>query len=249
VSQDAEVRAEWVAFDNAELAISAYLARPAGEGRWPAIVMIHEGSGLRADRQQVARELAAEGYVVLTPNLYTRIGGTPPAERDLAVRHRIVGLALQDEQILTDLLAGRAYLQGRAEVLPDRTGLIGFHRGGSAGLYATCKTDVFHCFVDFYGPLDQSAEEFTIGRSLMPRVKDLTCPIQFHVGDQDEDCPPAQVEVFRQELARYGKVAECYSYPGAGHAFHRPGRTQHPAAAALAWERSLEFFHRYLSRG
>jgi carboxymethylenebutenolidase len=195
----------------------------------------------------VARDLAAEGYVVLTPNLYTRIGGNPPPERDMAARHLKVGLALQDEQILTDLLAGHAYLQSRSDVSQGRPGLIGLHRGGSAGLYATCKTDVFGCLVDFYGPLEQSAEEYTIGRSLMPLVKDLTCPIQFHVGDQDEDCPPEQAEAFRQELERHGKVAECYTYPGAGHAFHRPGRTHHPTAAALAWERSLEFFRRYLS--
>lgn len=61
----------------------------------------------------------------------------------------------------------------------DRVGLIGFHMGGSKGLYAACKTDVFRCLVDFYGPLEQSAAEWTIGRSLLPLVRDLSCPIQF----------------------------------------------------------------------
>lgn len=183
-----QVQTEWLTYERDGVTIPAYLASPDGTGPWPGIVMIHENPGLTDHRQEVTRELAAEGYVVLTPNLYARIGGKAPDDEDEHARHLKVGLAVPDEQVFQDLMAGCAVLHGRSDVTSQRMGLIGFCMGGAKGLYTACKTDAFRCFVDFYGPTEQSAERYGIGRSLLPLVKDLTCPIQFHVGDRDTTC-------------------------------------------------------------
>lgn len=240
------VLAEWVTYPGDGVTVAAYLALPAGAGPWPGVVMIHENPGLTEHRQEVTRRLAAEGYVVLTPDLFSRIGGKPPAGADDHERHLKLGLAVRDEQVHGDLMHGHAYLQSRAEVMPDRIGLIGFCMGGAKGLYTACKSDVFRCFVDFYGPVEQSAERYSIGRSLLPLVRDLSCPIQFHVGDQDTACTPEQAAALRAELEKHGKTAECYTYAGAQHAFHGEGERHHAASAELAWERTLEFSRRNL---
>jgi carboxymethylenebutenolidase len=185
--------------------------------------------------------------VVLTPNLYSRIGGKAPIGATDFERKRGIALAVPDEQVHGDLLAGQAYLAGRAEADLQRTGLIGFCMGGSKGLYSACQSAVWRCFVDFYGPVEQSADRYGEGRSLIPLVAHLACPIQFHVGDRDESCTPEQAEALRQELARHNKDAECYVYEGAQHAFHGDGPRHHPTAAALAWERALDYFRRRLA--
>ena len=241
-----QVETEWLTFDSEGATIPGYLARPAGPGPWPGIVMIHENPGLTEHRQEVTRDLAAEGYVVLTPNLYARIGGNAPDDEDEHARHLKVGLAVPDEQVHQDLMAGCGVLQRRSDVDRQRMGLIGFCMGGAKGLYTACKSDAYRCLVDFYGPTEQSAERYGIGRSLLPLVKDLSCPIQFHVGDRDTTCSPEQAEALRQELARHGKIAECYTYAGAQHAFHGEGPRHHEPSATVAWGRALEFLRRYL---
>src|SRR5439155_725032 len=55
-------------------AFPAFLARPTGEGPAPAVLVIMEAFGLNAHIKDVARRLAAEGYVALAPDLYWRGG-------------------------------------------------------------------------------------------------------------------------------------------------------------------------------
>ena len=57
-------------------AIGAYFTRPKGEGRLPAVVVLHENRGLVDHIRDVARRLAKDGYVALAPDLLSRQGGT-----------------------------------------------------------------------------------------------------------------------------------------------------------------------------
>ena len=243
---ETQVRTDWVTYPGDDVTISAYLARPDGVGPWPGIVMIHENPGLTEHRQDVTRRLAGEGYVVLTPNLFSRIGGKPPVGKDDHERHRLLGPSVRDDQVHGDLMHGYEFLLGRPEVQREHFGLIGFCMGGAKGLYTACHTDVFRCFVDFYGPVEQDAERYTIGRSLLPYVKDLSCPIQFHSGSLDQSCTPKEADALIAELAKHKKEAECYRYEGAEHGFHGDGARHHPEAAKLAWARALEFLTRHL---
>jgi carboxymethylenebutenolidase len=239
------VRTEWLTYPGEGVTVSAYLAQPDDAEPHPAIIMVHENPGLNERRQAGTRELAAAGYVVLTPNLFSRLGGEPPGG-DEHERHLAIGKATPDAQVHGDLMHGHEYLVARAGVIPDRIGIIGFCMGGAKGLYTACNSDVFRCLVDFYGPIEQSAERYGIGRSLLPHAKNLSCPIQFHSGTADTSCTPEEHEALKAELARYGKEAEFYMYEGAKHGFHSPGPNHHPEHAPVAWRRALEFFDRYL---
>jgi carboxymethylenebutenolidase len=239
------VRADWVTYAGDGVTVTAYLTQPAGSGPWPGLVMVHENPGLTENRQEVSRLLSAEGYAVITPNLFSRIGGEAPAGDDHD-RHLKIGAAVPDEQVFGDLVRGHQYLLDNVNVIEDRIGIIGFCMGGSKGLYTACRSDRFCCFVDFYGPIEQSAERYGVGRSLLPLVKDLSCPIQLHSGDKDRTCTPEQHQALKEELARHGKNAECYLYAGAQHGFHGDGERHHAESAVLAWGRALEFLARHL---
>jgi carboxymethylenebutenolidase len=138
------------------------------------------------------------------------------------------------------------YLLACDGVNPDRVGIVGFCMGGAKGFYTACNSPVFRCLVDFYGPVEQSAERYGIGRSLLPYAKHLSCPIQFHSGTKDTSCTPEEHAALQAELARYGKEAEFYMYEGAQHGFHGAGANHHAAHAPVAWGRALEFLHRHL---
>src|SRR3990172_12906869 len=91
------------------VSIGAYLTRPKGEGRLPAVVVLHENRGLVDHIRDVARRLAKVGYVALAPDLLSRQGGTgsfgSPAEA-------IEGIRKVDEEVVTkDLTGGINYLK------------------------------------------------------------------------------------------------------------------------------------------
>ncbi|HEV2340026.1 MAG TPA: alpha/beta fold hydrolase [Patescibacteria group bacterium] len=66
----------------------------------------------------------------------------------------------------------------------------------------------------------------------------ITAPVQLHVGGADEEVPTSFSQTFYQKLQSAGKTVEFYSYPGTNHNI-----TQ---GFALAMQRSLNFFDRYL---
>jgi carboxymethylenebutenolidase len=51
--------------------IEAYLSRPKGDGKYPGVVLIHAIFGVDDHMKEVANRLASEGYVVLTPALFS----------------------------------------------------------------------------------------------------------------------------------------------------------------------------------
>ena len=51
---------------------NAALAHPQGAGRWPAVIVWTDAFGLRPFFREFGKRIAAEGYVVLTPNPFYR---------------------------------------------------------------------------------------------------------------------------------------------------------------------------------
>ncbi|MGH7816879.1 MAG: dienelactone hydrolase family protein, partial [Candidatus Binatia bacterium] len=121
--------------------IGAYLTRPKGEGRLPAVVVLHENRGLVDHIRDVARRLAKAGYVALAPDLLSRQGGTgsfaSPAEA-------IEGIRKVDEEVVTkDLTGGINYLKGQNYVRANKIGVVGFcWSGGQATLILTRNRDL-----------------------------------------------------------------------------------------------------------
>ena len=58
--------------------IDAYLSQPSGSGRYPGVIVTMEGMGLEDHMKDLCRRFAEQGYMAITPDLYTREGRPAP---------------------------------------------------------------------------------------------------------------------------------------------------------------------------
>ena len=128
--------------------LPGYLARPEGEGPWPAVIVLQEWWGLNEHIMDVARRFANEGYVVLAPDLYKGQVATEPDEA------RKLVMALDMAAAVAEIQSGVAYLLEQEFVAGEQAGVIGFCMGGRLAL-ATALADAgvgqVGVTVPFYG--------------------------------------------------------------------------------------------------
>ena len=208
--------------------LGAYRADPDGPPR-AAVVVIQEIFGVNTHIRSICDRLAALGYLAIAPALFDRTvrdfqcGYTPDE-----VTHARSFIQNADwDAFVRDTAAARA-------VAGDlKTGIVGFCMGGTVAFLGATRLD-FDAASGFYGgKIDAFADEAP------------TCPVQLHYGSEDHGIPMENVDSVR---ARRSGDCEIYVYDGAGHGFHCDARGSFdPAASAVAWGRTVEFFARHLA--
>jgi carboxymethylenebutenolidase len=231
-ADDPRVASESVVIREAGEALKGYLVRPAGAGgKLPAVIVVHENRGLNPHIEDVTRRLATDGFLALAVDFLSPVGGTPTDE-DKA--REMIG-QLDQDQVVADAKAAVEWLKAR----PDsngKVGIVGFCWGGGVvGRVATAVPDLAAGVV-FYGrvpPLDA-----------VPNIK---APLLLHYAGLDERIN-ADVPAFEAALKAAGKPYTLHMYQGANHAFHNDTSQARydPAAAKLAWERTVAFFKQQL---
>lgn len=210
---------------------AGYLALPPA-GRGPGIVLFQEIFGVNEHIRGVAEQYAADGFVVLAPDVFWRQAprvelGYEGEERSRAIQ--LMQAYAAGPAVLPDIAASVAALRSRPE-LDGKVGTIGYCMGGRLAYLAAATTDV-DAAVPFYGggihgQLDRAAA--------------IRCPMQFHYAGHDDNIPPSAVESVRQAMA--GKPAEFHVYADAHHGFNCWARASyHAPSAALAHGRTLAF--------
>ena len=108
---------------------TGYLAVPAGEGPFPALVIIHEWNGLQDRVRQLADDFAAEGYVTLAADLFQGRTGANPQE-NIALVQEAQG---NPAAMIANLDTAVAFLKNRSDVT-GRVGAMGWCFGGGVAL-------------------------------------------------------------------------------------------------------------------
>lgn len=245
------VLAGWIHFRRGDELIRGYLAIPEGASSLPAVVTAHENLGVTEHRQGVTRQLAQEGFVSLTVDMFSRIGGVSPRNfSSVDERRSMAFLAARDDQAEPDLQAGLEFLKTLPEVDADRIGAIGFCLGGGTVMVWGAQTDDLKAIVSLYGIPVLPPEYSPTGteQSRIPYLAKLRAPIQFHFGAEDESIPKEQIDALEVALPTSATHAEFYRHAGAGHAYHDDTHPNyHPQAAADTWQATIAFLRKYLS--
>ncbi|MFC3961515.1 dienelactone hydrolase family protein [Nocardia jiangsuensis] len=243
-------RSGWVHFDSGPDLVRGYLAVPAAEGRYPVVVTAHENLGVTEHRREVTRRIAAAGYVSLTVDLFSRVGGMPPQNFDTPEERRSLAFrAAADERAVPDLQAGLDFARELPAADPAAAAAIGFCLGGGTVLAWGAQTRDLSAIVSLYGIPVLPAEYTTGGqpRSRLPLLPQLNAPVQFHFGGDDAAIPADQIDAVEAAAPTAARGAEFHRYPGAGHAYHDDTHPNHDAAAAeLTWKRTLAFLDEHL---
>lgn len=213
--------------------VGAFLAKPRGDGPFPAVIVIQEWWGLNEQIKGVAKKLAREGYVALAPDLYRGKVTSDPDEAHELMR------GLPEDRALSDLKAAFQFLKGHTAVKGKKIGSAGFCMGGSYSLSLAVEEPELAACVVYYGRL-------LTDRDRLGRIR---APLLGHFGATDRGIPVENVKQFEAALKELKKNVTVYVYEGAGHAFaNETGKQYHKESAELAWGRTLEFLKRHLER-
>lgn len=225
-----------VQYDGAAGKVYGYLSRPKATGPHPAVIVIHQWSGLNEHIRDVARRLAREGYVALAPDYLSRHGGTakvPGAEKGL----RNIRELAPTQAVIEDTDAGFRYLRGLRVVRGDRLGVVGFCWGGGMSFAVATAVRGLKAVVVYYGS----------SPSPLDLVKNIEAPVLAHYGGEDPGINKG-IPATEEAMKEHKKAFTYKIYPGAKHAFNddsNPDR-YHPEAAREAWRRTIEFFNKEL---
>lgn len=210
--------------------LSAYFAQPTGEGKFPAVVVIHEIYGLNDNIKDISERFANEGYVALAVDLFSG------SNRVVCIARLFGGAFFNslDHGGIHDLKAALSYLEQQPSVDNNRLGAIGFCMGGGLAICWACTDTRLRVAAPFYGmnprPLDAAAR---------------ACPV---VGSYPgDDFTASGGRKLDAELAKDNIPHDIKIYPGAKHSFFNDtGRNYNEAASQDAWARTLTFFKQHI---
>jgi carboxymethylenebutenolidase len=178
----------------------------------------------------VCTRLAGSGFVAFAPDLYHGKVADTIAEAE------ILGSALDANhlQAKTEIVEAMRFLNQHAGQVERGLAVIGFSLGAYYALdLAAAAPDHIRSVVLFYGT---GEGDYSTSRAAYLG----------HFAEEDEFEAQANVDTLEESLRRAGRPVTFYRYPGTGHWFFEPDRSQafNPTAASLAWERTLAFLRR-----
>jgi carboxymethylenebutenolidase len=213
--------------------IKGYFARPAAAGKYPAILVIHENRGLNPYVEDVARRLATSNFIAFAPDGLTSLGGYPGDEEKAVA---LFG-KLDRPKLTEDFVASANWLKARPEST-GRLGVTGFCFGGGVSNTLATRMPDLAAAVPFYGAVPPPED--------IPKIK---AAVLVHHGEMDtrlaETWPAYDAALTKAKVPHAG-----YIYPKAQHGFHNDTTPRYDEAAAkLAWQRTLDWFNKYVRTG
>ena len=222
---------EYVEFPGSPNNMTAYIARPKENKKYPAIIVIHENRGLNAHIEDVARRAARAGYLAIAPNALSALGKTFANEDEARAAFR----ELKPEDNLKNFMNAFDYLSSRKDY-NGKAGCVGFCWGGGMSNDLAVNLPSLKAAVAFYGRQAAAAD--------VPKIK---AAVQLHYAGLDERINQG-IAAYEEALKQNKTTYELYMYDNVNHAFHNDtaGARYNEEAAKLAWGRSIAFFDKHV---
>ena len=205
------VESMWSSYQSDGVEVPVLVARPEGEGKYPAVLFQHGRRGLDELLQRHVRRVAARGFVVLAPDIYgAHFLGTHPIEHDYALEK--------------DVDAALDVLLARDDISSDKACLYSHTRGGYytlkvATTFKRQENDIA-CYVSYYPHLqDPNAPEPQQVYGYAPEIEQLSVPTLVFIGDEEQYQRRRVIETSIGVMQDQGRDARLIIYPGVGRGF------------------------------
>jgi carboxymethylenebutenolidase len=225
--------------DREDTHLPIYIARPEGEGKRAAVVLVHDINGPIDFYRDMAGRLAEEGYLTALPDLFVRQGnpadGSPEAKR---ARMKV----LDKDLALEDIIATLRFLRDQ-QGAEGPVGLIGFCMGGTLAMLSAGMVGGPDAAVSFYG-FPAAREGWPLAP--MDEADSVRVPLLLIVGDQDAAVGMDNMEKYEAALDAAGKDYESITYAEVGHGFMTfdENADSFPQASD-AWTATLQFLDQH----
>jgi len=213
--------------------LRGYLARPAGDGKYPIVLVCHENRGLTAHIEDVTRRAAKAGYVALAVDMLSREGGTAAFKYDEVPG--VLGKATPERHV-GDFRAGLAHARTQAAARGDRVGMFGFCFGGGVTWRVAAAVPDLRAAVPFYGMPVEPDKVSTIAAAVLA------------ICAEKDDRINSALPATEAAMQKAGKTFKKTVYPGTQHAFHNDTGTRYVMEQAqAAWRETMAWLAQYLA--
>lgn len=235
VLSDSPRHHEWIDLKREDGSIcKVFVVYPESNQPTKSVIVIHENRGLNDWARSFADELAANGYLVIAPDLISNtvdgIEKTTDFENTDKAREAIY--ALDQDNVTYDLNAAYNYIKSD-KASTGEVSVVGFCWGGSQSFrYATINSNLKEALV-FYGTAPKDTKIYS----------NIETPVYGFYGGNDNRVN-ATIKATDSLMKINNKVYEHETYEGAGHAFMRRGSLAdadeaNKNAHDQAWDRLL----------
>lgn len=231
-------------------------------GAFPGVILWTDAFGLRPATREMGRRLAAQGYAVLVPNPFYRVGSTASlgsltslsfskdAERSRLME--LMGSVTRAGAAEKDAQSYLAFLSGQAAVNPaKKMGVQGYCMGGGLAIRTgAVSPDRIGAIATFHGG-GLVSDKPDSPHKLAPRLK---AQIYVAVAGSDDQEDPEEKNELRKAFADASLVAEIEVYSAARHGWCMPDlavrdgqRIYAKVDAEHAWEKLLALYRNALA--
>ena len=233
-ANDPAIRAEHVSINSPQGngKIDGYLVKPANAAaRMPVVIVIHENRGRTPYIEDVTRRFAKAGFIAMSPDGLTSLGGYPgDDERGAQMFGQVDGAKMRE-----DLYQAAEWLRTQP-FSSGKLGAVGFCFGGGVTNQLAVRMGTnLAAGVPFYGGQPSAAD-----------VAKIKAPISAQNGEADPRITGGSA-AYAAALTAAGVPNENHIYKNAQHGFHNDTTPRYDKAAAEeAWTHTLAWFNKYL---
>ena len=232
----------------ADGAMNTFVVYPDEGGPFPVVLFYMDAPGKREELHDMARRIAAVGYLVVLPNLYYR------RTREFSVRERTEEVMAQMFAHMATLNAATTacdthallqFVDAHPQAYANRVGVLGYCMSGPFVVWAAAQfPDRLRCIASIYGA--NMVTDQPDSPHLMPPK--ILCESYFACAEIDKWAPPAAVKQLEEALQAAGTPHRLERYPGVEHGFAFPqrGAIYNKPAAERHWARLFSLFKRTL---
>ena len=220
--------------------INGFLGKPAGSGKRPAVIHLHERYGIVQHTTDLGEKFVDAGYVTIVPDLFSRFTG----DRQALARGDEHS-DLSDEEVLRDIDAVVDHLRTLPEVDAGKIAMSGVCQTGRQPLLVSAKRNYLSAAVVLYGAVYPNDWQ---SHPLRPEPIDkllaaVSCPVVGVFGELDNLVPLDNILRMCNVLAQARKSFDVRVYPDAPHGFLNdtmPGRYRQ-SQTQVAWQQITTF--------